>query len=510
MLGRNLHNVDPHDADGYLAEIMAGEFYADPYGFAMFSYEWGKGELEFFDGPDDWQKGFLVELGQEIRGRDFDGFTPCLPIQFSTTSGHGIGKSALTAIVVDFIMSTRPHAKGMMSANTAPQLETKTWAELAKWTRRCITGHWFRITSGRGAMKMVHRLHPETWRLDGMAWRENMPEAFAGLHAQNSTPFYVFDEASGIPRNILETAQGGLTDGEPMMFLFSNPTQNSGFFYDTHHKFRERWVRRQIDSRTVRITNKKLIEQWIEDYGEDSDFVRVRVRGVFPRASARQFIPTDIVEKARKAEPLSNITDPIIMGVDVARYGDDQSVIRFRKGRDARTIPPLKFRGLDTMQFAAIIAEHAKKHLADAVFVDGGGVGGPVIDRLRQLNVPNLHEINFGSQLPAGGDYKYMNAKMWGGLRDALNDGLAIDDSEDLQTDLTAREYYFTPDNRIMLEPKESMKDRGLASPDDADALALTYALPVGPRTAAKTRAAWEGRGDGQEMVQGVDYNPFA
>src|SRR5690606_38058731 len=158
----------------------------------------------------------------EIRLRNFDDLKPVDPILFSTVSGHGVGKSAEVGWLTDFIRSTRPYSKGVVTANTGAQLQTKTWAEIVKWGRRSITASWFRITSGRGAMKIVHRRHPEEWRLDGMMWQEHNAEAFAGLHAANSTPYFIFDEASKTPRIILENAQGGLTDGEPMIFLFGN------------------------------------------------------------------------------------------------------------------------------------------------------------------------------------------------------------------------------------------------------------------------------------------------
>lgn len=476
----------------------------DPYGWVLGAYPWGEGELTGFDGPNDWQTRFLVEWGDAIKERGFDGMNAVAPYLASVTSGHGVGKSALVAWAVDFIMSTRPHSKGIVTANTSPQLETKTWAEIAKWSRRMITAHWFKVTTGRGAMKMVAIESPETWRVDGMAWRENQPEAFAGLHANTASPFYIFDEASGIPVPIYETAQGGMTDGEPFMFAFSNPTKPSGWFHDTFHRLRHRWSNYKVDSRTVPITNKGLIDQWIADYGLDSDFVRVRVLGLFPRRSAAQFIGTDLVEAARKREALANLTDPIIYGVDVARMGDDQSVIFKRKGRDGRTHKSIRLRETDTMQLAHRIALEARTDHPDAIFVDGGGVGGPVVDKLNELNIPNVIEANFGGKSP-NRDHANLGVHMWANMRDWLAGG-AIEDHDDLQADLTGREYFFDPKSAIMLEPKAAMKLRGLASPDWADALALTFAYPVGPRSVHRAEAQFSG----QALVNaiGIDYDP--
>lgn len=380
-------------------------------------------------------------------------------------------------------MSTRPHCKGVVTANTSDQLASKTWAEIAKWTKRCITGHWFTVTTGKGAMRMVHNQYPESWRVDAQTCREENSESFAGLHAASSTPFYLFDEASAVPDAIWEVAEGGMTDGEPMWFVFGNPTRNTGRFFECFNRQRHRWNGRQIDSRTVQLTNKEQIQEWVDDYGEDSDFVRVRVRGVFPRASSLQFIPRDLVDEAMArvapVQPAAGRT--AVVGVDVARFGGDQSVIRTRVGRDAATFPPLRFRELDTMQLASRVVEQVtmlrNAGLHVVVFVDGGGVGGGVVDRLQQLAI-DVIEVQFGAKADEPRKYANKRAEMWGRMKEWLSIG-CLQKDEALATDLTGVEYGFTPKDEILLESKESMKKRGLASPDDGDALAVTFAHPV-------------------------------
>ncbi|MGI4798435.1 MAG: hypothetical protein ACRYF2_04065 [Janthinobacterium lividum] len=202
----------------------------------------------------------------------------------------------------------------------------------------------------------MHSADPErvrTWRIDAVAWSERNVEAFAGLHNQGKRILVVFDEASAIPDVIFETTEGALTDRDTQIVwaAFGNPTRNSGRFTECFGRFKHRWNTRQVDSRTVAITNKQQIAEWIADHGEDSDFVRVRVRGVFPRAGSLQFIGTEMAEAAAAStrEPEALLTDALVIGVDVARFGDDQSVIFFRKGRDARSIPPICLRNIDTM-----------------------------------------------------------------------------------------------------------------------------------------------------------------
>ena len=490
-----------------LGELMA-DLFGDPLEFVKLSYGWGEGELEAYDGPDDWQTGFLREWGEEIRRRNFDGHTPVMPVRTSVVSGHGVGKSALTAWIADFITSTRPHSKGIVTANTAPQLETKTWAEIVKWKRRGLTSHWFRITSGRGAMKIAHLQHPETWRLDGMAWQANKPEAFAGQHSAQSTPYYIFDEASGIDRIIFETAEGGLTDGEPFLFLFGNGTKNSGTFYESQRgKSRDLFnIRMNVNSKDARMTNKGLIEQWIQNNEPDSDFLKIRVYGQFPNTSSAQFIPTDLVEKAMIIEATYNVTDPIICGVDVARYGDDFSRIRIRRGKDLRTYPTFKFSHRDTMFLAAKVAELNREYLFDAVFIDETGVGGGVVDRLRQIGGVPVIPINFATRSP-NPICARMPDYMWLNLRDWLREGGALPLSDDLKVELTVREYTFDNNSAYTLEPKEALKSRGEVSPDDADACALTFAAPIAPRAVDRTVQQYRPMQLPDREIW--DYNPY-
>jgi len=489
------------DPELMLAAEM-GRFYDDPLGFVLFAFPWDSdpslrvvrlqepwaSKYGCAFGPDAWSCELLEDIGARVRANAFDGVHAVDPLQYAIASGHGIGKSAMAAWLTLWVMSTRPHSRGVVTANTAEQLSSKTWAGVSAWLGRSINKHWFTITTGKGAMRLVHKDHPDTWRVDAQTSREENSESFAGLHAASSTPWYLFDEASAIPSKIWEVAEGGKTDGEPMHFVFGNPTRNTGKFAECFGVMRHRWVTRQVDSRSVQITNKALIAKWVADYGEDSDFVRVRVRGVFPRASSMQFIPRDLVDDAmsRDMAAYSPYSRTAMVGVDVARFGGDQSVIRTRMGRDARTFPPKRYRDLDTMQLAARVGEHVNElrniGMQALVFVDGGGVGGGVIDRLRQLG-HDVIEVNFGGKPDDPKKYVNKSAEMWARIKEWLPTGY-LDQDELLATDLTAREYGFNGADQIVMEKKEDMKARGLASPDDADALALTFAYPSMEHTA--------------------------
>lgn len=463
-------------------EQEIAQFYDDPLGFVLYAFPWGeKGTLlDSKRGPRKWQWEFLEDWGKEIKDRGFDGEHPVTPIQFSIASGHGIGKSALSAWITLFIMSTRPYSKGVVTATTAPQLKTKTWAELSKWHKLCITRDWFNYNGSHGNMNLTCKVSPATWRVDGQTCREENSESFAGQHAEGSTPWYLFDEASGVPDKIFEVSEGGLTDGEPMRFLFGNPTKNTGFFKRTFGALRHRFITRQIDSRDVRGTNKELFESWTKDYGEDSDFFRIRVKGQFPRASSMQFISSELAEGAAERSPFSDDKAPIVIGVDVARFGDDASVIYVRQGRDGRKHGYKMYRELDSIQLAGRVAEFIDALKPKKVFVDGtGGYGSGVVDQLIANGYGSVvDDIQFGAKPIDMDIYFNKRAEMYGLMKEWLQIG-QIPDEQALIDDLTGVEYGFAKENKIQLEKKEDMKKRGLASPDIADALALTFAFPV-------------------------------
>ena len=451
----------------------------DPLGFVDWAFTWGSGPLAAHKGPEKWQADVLARIGEGLRAGKG-------PVRIAVASGHGVGKSALVAWLLLWALATQPSTRGVVTANTETQLRTKTWAELGKWHRLALSHNWCEL----GATALVSAL-PETeeaGRIDAVPWAAHNAEAFAGLHNQGSRLLLVFDEASAIADPIWETAEGALTDAgtEIVWVAFGNPTRTAGRFFECFHRFRKRWLTQQVDSRRVSLTDKRQLARWVADYGEDSDFVRVRVRGKLPRAGSMQFIDSERVEAAmaRVPDPEAGRHQPLVMGVDVARFGDDRSVIFMRKGRDARSWPVEKHQGLDLMTLAGRVAERAAAERVAAVFVDEGGVGAGVVDRLRQLGVPRVFGINFGGAAAAwdeaGAKPRYANkrAEIWGSVKDWLAQGSLPDDPE-LAADLTGVEYGFNAKGEIQLERKDDMKKRGLASPDIADALALTFALPV-------------------------------
>ncbi len=470
------------DPEAELIEAVA-RYTHDPLGYVRFAYPWGEPGTELAqERPRTWQADILDLIGRHLR----DPATYHQPLLVAVASGHGIGKSALVSQIIDWGLSTHDDCKILVTAGTEPQLRTKTWPEVSKWRRLSITEPWFRCVAT--SLHSTDAKHEKTWRADAMPWSEHNSEAFAGLHNKGKRIIVIFDEASAIHDKIWEVTTGALTDeGTEIIWLaFGNYTKNAGRFHECFGKNAHRWHTRQIDSRTVEGTNKEQLAKDIQDYGgEDSDLARVRIKGQAPRAGSMQFIPSDIVAAACTREATAGIYDPLVLGVDVARsLAGDESCLRFRRGRDARSIKPIYLRTDDTMLLAGRVVQEARERRADAVFIDVTGVGGGVVDRCRQLGLQCIGVNNGGvSDIPVEGELVGNKAaEMYARMRIWLRTGGAIDDDPALRAQLEGREYGYNAHNEIILERKDDMKKRGLSSPDRADGLSLTFAYPVAQR----------------------------
>lgn len=500
--------IDQHLID------LAAECCRDPLKWVMAAFPWGEpgGPLERHQGPDTWQTEVLTHIRDNIGAGK--------PLRIAVAGGVGPGKSALMAWIVIWGLVTCPDTRARVTANTGPQITTATWPEVTKWLRMSLWSHWF--DAGERRIKSVQPGHGESWRCDAITWDEHRPEAFAGLHNAGRRIVYAFDEGAGIADVIYREAEGilaGADDTEIIWVVLGNPTRTNSYFRTLFPggKNARLWKSWHIDTRQARMSDKNQIREWIDSYGEDSDFVRVRVLSQFPRAGSTQFIGADVVDRA--VDPATqhevSLMEPLVMGVDVARFGDDQTVIRLRRGRDARTLPVVKLRGLDTMQVAARVAELNEKHRPDAIFIDAGGIGGGVVDRCNYLHLP-VTGVDFGAKpdgdmqtRESGIFFSNKRAEQWGRMRDWLVAGCMLNHDKELVSELTSVEYgYVTREGRdaIQLEKKSDMKKRGLASPDNADALALTFAHPVG-KIDQSWKYAWQAPGAGGRFES--EYDPL-
>ena len=279
-------------------EILAdelGKYTHDPYGFVMFSFPWGEPgtELEKFSGPDPWQQRQLIKISNALKKGKISVMEA---IQLAIASGHGIGKSALVSWIILWAIATKVDTRGVVTANTETQLRTKTWPEVIKWHRLFIGKDMFTVTAT--AIFSSDDRHEKTWRIDAIPWSIVNTEAFAGLHNMGKRILVIFDEASAIHDMIWEVTEGALTDADTEIIwcAFGNPTRNTGRFRECFRKYKHRWMTEQVCSTKVKHTNKGQIKKWIEDHGWYSDFVKIRVRGIFPTTSAKQFIPGPLID----------------------------------------------------------------------------------------------------------------------------------------------------------------------------------------------------------------------
>lgn len=467
----------------------------DPLAFVYFAYPWGEPgtPLEDMEGPDEWQIQILKDIGEQLKkGKDLQ-----TAIQEAVASGHGIGKSALISWLIHFAISTHENTRGVVTANTEGQLRTKTWPELSKWHNMFIAKDLFTYTAT--AIFSSDKDYEKTWRIDAIPWSKNSSESFAGLHNQGNRILVLFDEASAIDDVIWEVTEGALTDAntEIIWCAFGNPTRNSGRFRECFRKYRKFWNTYQIDSRTVKISNKAKIEEWLEAYGEDSDFFKVRVRGVFPSASDLQFISTEIADKAQKqVYKLGQFEHlPVIIGVDPAWTGSDSLEIVMRQGYYMKSLASIP-KNDDDWRMAQLIAQFEDEYKADAVFIDMG-YGTGIYSIGKQLG-RKWRLIEFGGK---SNDPVYLNmrAYMWGQMKEWLREGGSIPPNDQaLYDDIVGPEAIIDKNGHIQLESKKDMKDRGLPSPNKGDALALTFAARVVKKSET-----------GNRIVANTSYNPF-
>lgn len=436
----------------------------DPRGFDLFMYDWGHGELKGWE-PLEW---WAAEVYQAIK--DYLAGPDNKPLCIAISSGHGATKTATVARIIRWFMSCRPHPQVVCTANTESQLLTKTWREVAKWHKLATNRDWFEWT----ATSYYLKAHPETWKAHAIPWSENNTEAFAGTHEESV--LVIFDEASKIADSIWEVTDGIFTTKKNIWIVCGNGTRNVGRFYDCFHKNKKYWLTWNVDSRTCKAANKPYLDRLVEQYGgEDSDQARVRVRGLFPRTATRQLISTDSVEKAMKFEAEGFEYMPLVMGVDIARFGENSSTICTRRGRKVYPVEVLPKQ--DLMQTAHHVAERIRLERPVQVFMDESGIGAGVVDRLRQLNF-SVTGVNGGNQSL---NPRFLNkrAECWWEMKEFIEGSCELPPDQKLKEELTCVEYDFTDKGRIRLERKTDIMEQYGFSPDRADALAYTFSYPV-------------------------------
>ena len=459
----------------------------DPEAFVLFAFPWGQTNtpLAHFKGPRKWQREVLRTIKKHIEDNqgkiDFD------TLRMAVSSGRGIGKSALVGWLILWMLTTRIGSSVIVSANSESQLKSVTWAELIKWSAMLINSHWWEVSAtklvpAQWVCELVERdLKKGTryWAAEGKLWSAENPDSYAGVHNQDGM-MLIFDESSGIPNPIWEVGAGFFTENTPNRFwlAFSNPRRNEGYFFECFNAKRAFWNTRTVDARTVEDTDKAVYEQIIAEYGEDSSQAKVEVYGEFPSAGEDQFISPLLVQDAMDRPRWKDVTAPIVMGVDPARGGADSTVILVRQGRDIVSIK--RYSGEDTMAIVGRVIEAIEEFKPVMTVIDEGGLGYGILDRLTEQRY-KVRGVNFGNKAKQSIAFGNKRAEKWNDMRNWLKTA-SIPDDRQLKADLIGPTKKPNSSGTIFLEGKKEMRARGLASPDAADALCVTFAFPIAHR----------------------------
>lgn len=444
----------------------------------------------------------------------------------SVRAGHGVGKSSAVATTLWWHLECFDYSRAPCTAPTASQLYVVLWAELAKWSRRSDEES---MKNGIPKQLWISSLFklvqdrifdigaPNEWFAVARTARKENPDALQGFHATDLTIsdddkavqrsdaggsiLYIIEEASGVPDEILEVIEGALASRRTRLLMVGNPTRNTGFFARSHQQDRSFYRTLHFKASDSPLPAPDYREILEKKYGVDSNVVRVRADGEFPKQDDDVLISLEHAEAALMRDPVESDLTGGILGVDVARFGDDRTVVILRKGRQIGLIEI--YARQDTMATVGQIMRYSEIYKPSAIMVDVDGLGGGVVDRLKELKAPvrGVHALEtatlparvkgkIASRAPVGRytrqeatpramkDYMWLEMADWFALEEPslLMSGVDKSQAEDLVGECATVTYGFDSSGRLIVESKDELKKRGLRSPDIADALALTFA----------------------------------
>jgi phage terminase large subunit len=413
--------------------------------------------------PDEWQEAVLNDVARGVR-------------RISIRAGHGVGKSTTCAVATIWHMVTRYPQKVIMTAPTAGQLFDALFAEVKALIKRLPEP--IRELFDTTTEKVSLRAAPEASFVSARTSSADRPEALAGVHSAHV--LLICDEASAIPEPVFESATGSMSGDNACTILISNPTRNTGLFFRTHHQLSNEWKCYHVSSLTSKRVNADFVKQIIDTYGGDSNQYRIRVLGEFSKSEDDTLISAELVDAAMVRDVALDEKMPLIYGLDVARYGDDRSVLSRRQGNVVQQMKT--WQGLDLMQLVGAVIVEAKMDKPAEICVDTIGMGSGVADRLREvigeMKLPiRVRDVNVSEANAMNPNAAKLRDDLWLQVKEWLNQRVGkLPKDDELRAELVGPRYGFTSNGRLKVEGKPDMKKRGLRSPDKADALALTFA----------------------------------
>lgn len=407
--------------------------------------------------PDEWQAKVMMDVARGER-------------RISVRAGHGVGKSTFCAWLSIWHMVTRYPQKTVMTAPTAGQLFDALFAEIKLWINRLPAP--IRALFEMTSEKVVLRASPEASFISARTSSADRPEALAGIHSEHV--LLIVDEASAVPEAVYESAAGSMSGHAACTILIGNPTRNSGLFFKTHHVLATEWKTYHVSCLDSPRVAKDFVKQIADTYGPESNAYRVRVLGEFALRDDDTLIPAELVDAAMTRDVVLDEKEGVVYGIDVARYGDDRSVLCKRRGNVV-----VEFRvwqGLDLMQLTGAIVNEAKIDKPAEMCIDSIGLGSGVADRLRELGHV-VRDVNVSEASAMNPQAAKLRDELWLSVKEWLNArACRIPKMDELRQELVAPTYTFTSNGKVKVEGKAEMKKRGLRSPDLADSLCLTFA----------------------------------
>ena len=407
--------------------------------------------------PLPWQKDFLQAIARGER-------------RISVRAGHGVGKSTACSWALIWHMTTRYPQKSVVTAPTSAQLFDALYSELKTWINKLppVLRESFDVFSDRVVLKGA----PESSFISARTSSTERPEALAGVHSEHV--LLVVDEASAVPEQVFEAAAGSMSGHSASTILISNPTRNSGLFYKTHHDLASDWYRMHVSCLNIPLVSADFVAQIKATYGEESNAFRIRVLGEFALADDDTLIPAELVDGAIARDVAASGSEPLVFGLDVARFGSDRTALVKRKGNVVLEVK--SWGGLDTMQVVGAIVNETKMDKPDEICVDTIGLGSGVADRLRELGL-NVRDVNVAESSAMNPNANKLRDELWLSVKEWLaTKSVKLPADEQLRHELVAPRYTFTSSGKVQVESKDSMRKRGMRSPDLADALCLSFA----------------------------------
>lgn len=519
----------PQQEDEILTQVLS--LADDPLGFVLYAYPWGEvgTPLERFKGPRVWQREELERIGEHTRRQRF-AYANDLPLQVyqaAYSAGRGPGKTTLNSWLAHWNLSTHPGSSTIIAANTESQLRLNFFPELGIWLNFATNAHWFTVETMRVSIaqwladRFAKRpdqggrgIDPRYWYVAGRMWSAENPDGFRGPHNQHGMAV-VFEEASGIPEPIWDITSGFFTDNTPYRYwqATSQMSRRGGRFFDIFFDDRKGigWNHRTIDVVGMQDLDQAKIRQDIAQHGEDSDYVRIHLRGLPPLTAEDQFIPFDAVRAAQMNGILHDYGEALVLGIDPAPRG--KTAWHFRQGRNARDCCGSATHGIwenyDNVQIAQAVLDFVFKYQPDHLCIDFG-LGTGVIDILRRKDIGacRMHVVRFGDTAHDGKESEFAThaAELWARLRDWMPGGMIPKDDVDTKGSLAFQlvnrgwRYSGREEGKKILETKDDLLRRGIPSPDKVDALACTFEQKDWPRPF---------RGEGEQPVGGFDDQDF-